>query len=133
MSRPRAGRWQIVAVVVVTAWALFGRGGGAAPEAAPPSCAELADVMLHFAQDDLSDIELWPPDEQAALFADEGMFKRWANLAYVHSISTRLGDRTCGGEALDAAWCDRIRGLVAGSDFGRAVRARMIVAQCETP
>lgn len=103
------------------------------PETAPPSCAELADVMLYFAQDDLSNMELWPPEDQAALLADENAFKRWADLVYIHSVSTRMGDRTCGAVALGAAWCDRIRDLVAGSNFGRAVRVRMIAAQCATP
>ena len=133
MSRPGVRRWRIVAALVAAAWALLGRGGAAAPEVVPASCAELADVMLYWAQEDLSNIELWPPEDQAALFADENAFRRWADLVYVHSVSTRMGDPTCGAVALGAAWCDRIRDLVAGSAFGRAVRARMIVAQCGTP
>jgi hypothetical protein len=125
-------RWQIIAALVAAAWVLLGRGA-AVPDAAPASCAELADVMLHLAQDDLSSIELWPPEDQAALFADDNAFNRWADLVRIHSVSTRMGDRTCGAVALGAAWCDRIRGLVAGSDFGRAVRSRMIAAQCGAP
>lgn len=133
MNRPRVTRWRIVAAIAAAAWALFGRGGAATPESVPASCAELADVMLYWAQEDLSNIELWPPEDQNALFADENAFQRWADLVYVQSISTRMGDRTCGAVALSAAWCERIRGLVAGSAFGRAVRARMIVAQCGVP
>lgn len=130
MRRPRVRRWRIVTAIAVAAWALLARGGPTAPDAPPASCAELADVMFYWAQQDLSNIELWPPEDQVALFADEGAFKRWANLLYVQSISTRLGDRTCGAVALGAAWCDRIRDLAAGSTFGRSVRAHMIVAQC---
>ena len=89
--------------------------------------------MLHWAQEDLSNIELWPPENQTALFTDENAFDRWADLVYIHSVSTRMGDRTCGAVELGAAWCDRIRDLVAGSAAGRAVRARMIVAQCGAP
>ena len=130
MRRPRVRGWRIVVAIVAAAWALLGRGGEATPEVVPASCAELADVMLYWAQEDLSNIELWPLEDQTALFADENAFKRWADLLYVHSISTRMGDRTCGAVALGAAWCDRIRDLAAGSAFGRAVRTRMIVAQC---
>jgi len=132
MTRPRVRRWQIVAVFVAVAWALLGRGA-AVPDAAPASCAQLAGVMLHLAQDDLSSIELWPPEDQAALLADEDALNRRASLVHSHFVATRMGDRTCGAVALGAAWCDRIRDLIAGSDFGRAVRARMIVAQCTTP
>ncbi len=132
MTRPRMRRWQVVVALVAATWFLLGRGA-AAPDAAPASCAELADVMLHLAQDDLSRIELWPPEDQAALVADEDAFNRWAGLVHNQYVATRMGDETCGAVALGAAWCDRIRGLVAGSDFGRAVRARMIVAQCGTP
>ena len=130
MSRNRVRRWRTVAVIAVAAWALLARGGAAAPDGAPASCAELADVMFSWAQQDLSNIELWPPEDQAALLADESALDRWADLLHAHSISTRLGDRICGAVALNAEWCDRIRDLGAGSSFGRAVRARMIVAQC---
>ena len=70
-------RWQVVAALVAAAWALLGRGA-AGPDAVPASCAELAGVMLHLAQDDLSSIELWPPEDQAALLADEEAFNRRA-------------------------------------------------------
>lgn len=94
------------------------------------TCVELTDVMLRWAQEDLRAIESWPREDQAALLADTATLEARAELVYLHTIFSRLGDETCGAQELRTMWCRRIRDLSAASHVGRVVRTWMIESQC---
>lgn len=103
-------------------------GGASTDGSGDANCLELTEVMMEQAQDDLWEMELWPPEEQAAL--DAHTLATRSELLYAHTVLTRLGDESCGADELLVTWCDQIHELSAGSDFGSMVRELMIESQC---
>lgn len=119
-----------MSVVAAMALVLTGCGASSTDDFAGATCAELSDVMLRWAQEDLAQIESWPVEDQTALLVDVDRLQTRAELVYIHTVFSRLGDETCGAQELHTIWCDRVEDLSASSRVGRVVRARMIESQC---
>jgi len=121
---------QTINAVAAISLVLTGCGASSTDDFAGATCAELSDVMLRWAQEDLAQIESWPIEDQTALLADVDRLQTRAELVYIHTVFSRLGDDSCGAQELYTTWCDRVEDLSAGSRVGRVVRARMIESQC---